>query len=107
MGHHCLETLALLCQLWEARSRREMFRQTWQPPGAEVPIAWRSPRKAPSPGLGQAASSSIPTEATSGLTLSPLESPRGTLALLWSPPQGAQGPPLLQLPVCSQMKNLW
>lgn len=23
MGHHCLETLALLGQLWEARSRRE------------------------------------------------------------------------------------
>lgn len=29
MGHHCLETLTLLCQLQEARSRREMLRQCW------------------------------------------------------------------------------
>jgi len=100
VGHHCLETLALLCQLREARSRRETVRQCWQ-------SLWSGPRpggaarRAPSPACGQAAPSGIPTGASSCLVLSPPRAPAGP----WQPLQRARGLPLLQLRMRSRTKK--
>lgn len=104
MGHHCLETLALLGQLREARSRRG--RSDSAKVTTEVPTAWRSCHEPPALVWTGSNPLGVPPGATSSPSAGSREPQRGC-APVWGllhPPWGAQGP--LQLPVCTREKSM-